>query len=393
MFLNVKNRAKSALAADLTYPSDWAASIAYALGDYVSATTKNGFRYECTTAGTSGTAEPTWPTTQGATVTDNTVVWTCRGLSANVTAGEGAKFPTENFHITIDDEILLCSSRSTDTLTLEGGKEGTTPVDHLAGASVELRITAGIFEEGRKKIPEGLDADKPASPEVGEVYLATDTGKVYKCATAGTWSLIGMDLFSKDYYLASTHLGAESVDSSSQNGTGYIGTSKNLLLIGTGLTAGSYQGAYCSFGWAQNPNAFTKTIMWRVETLQLVNTANGNTCWLCGNGQPVTTEHYFGFKVVGTTVYAVNCNGSAETATDITTQVTLNTLIAQTFTVIFTPAVDCKFYVNGTLVATHTTNLPTTYGKEGELFIYAANGTDAAQNAVYVTGFNYYQSF
>ena len=46
-FLNVKNRAQSTLAADLTYPSAWAASTSYALGDYVSATTKNGFRYEC----------------------------------------------------------------------------------------------------------------------------------------------------------------------------------------------------------------------------------------------------------------------------------------------------------------------------------------------------------
>ena len=64
-----------------------------------------------------------------------------------VAAGEGALFPASNFHITIDDEILLCSSRSTDTLTVVREQEGTTGVAHDDGAAVELRITAGIIDE------------------------------------------------------------------------------------------------------------------------------------------------------------------------------------------------------------------------------------------------------
>ena len=56
----------------------WAASTAYALGDFVVPATHNDRIYECTTAGTSGTAEPTWPTAEGGTVADNTVTWTCR---------------------------------------------------------------------------------------------------------------------------------------------------------------------------------------------------------------------------------------------------------------------------------------------------------------------------
>ena len=56
----------------------WAASTAYALGDIVVPTTSNGFWYECTTAGTSNASEPSWPTTEGGTVNDNTATWTCR---------------------------------------------------------------------------------------------------------------------------------------------------------------------------------------------------------------------------------------------------------------------------------------------------------------------------
>jgi hypothetical protein len=40
---------------------------------------QNGNWFQCSTAGTTGSTEPTWPTTFGATVTDGDVVWTCMG--------------------------------------------------------------------------------------------------------------------------------------------------------------------------------------------------------------------------------------------------------------------------------------------------------------------------
>ena len=56
----------------------WAASTAFAVGDVRRATASqnSGLVFECTTAGTSGSSEPTWPTDIGSTLTDNTVVWT-----------------------------------------------------------------------------------------------------------------------------------------------------------------------------------------------------------------------------------------------------------------------------------------------------------------------------
>jgi len=55
----------------------WTASTAVTLNEYRRPVTNNGYRYQCTTAGTTHSAEPTWPTTIGNTVSDGTAVWTC----------------------------------------------------------------------------------------------------------------------------------------------------------------------------------------------------------------------------------------------------------------------------------------------------------------------------
>ena len=56
----------------------WAASTAFPVGDIRRATTEqaSGLFFRCTTAGTSASSEPSWPTDIGSTITDNTCVWT-----------------------------------------------------------------------------------------------------------------------------------------------------------------------------------------------------------------------------------------------------------------------------------------------------------------------------
>lgn len=51
-------------------------STAVTSGQYTVPATLNGRLYKCTTAGTTGSGEPTWPVTAGGTVTDGTAVWT-----------------------------------------------------------------------------------------------------------------------------------------------------------------------------------------------------------------------------------------------------------------------------------------------------------------------------
>lgn len=68
-------------------------STAVSVGATIVPATPNGRLYRCSTAGTTGSGEPTWPTTDGGTVTDGTAVWTemtpdLKAFNSNVTAAE-----------------------------------------------------------------------------------------------------------------------------------------------------------------------------------------------------------------------------------------------------------------------------------------------------------------
>jgi len=68
--------------ADGTYrkciPDNWLPTQAYALTDAVTPSPANNYVYDVTVAGTTGSSQPVWPTTVGATVTNGTVTFTCR---------------------------------------------------------------------------------------------------------------------------------------------------------------------------------------------------------------------------------------------------------------------------------------------------------------------------
>ena len=64
----------------------WVTLTAYTLGTSIEPTTENGFRYVVSTAGTSDTTEPTFPTAAiGDTVVDGTVVWTLTAVIHPIT--------------------------------------------------------------------------------------------------------------------------------------------------------------------------------------------------------------------------------------------------------------------------------------------------------------------
>lgn len=68
---------------------------------------------------------------------------TSSGTLLSVTTGDGLLFPSANFYVTIDTEILYIATRSTDTLTIGGrGVDYSSPQSHVVGATVQLCLIA-----------------------------------------------------------------------------------------------------------------------------------------------------------------------------------------------------------------------------------------------------------
>jgi len=115
----------------------WTADTEMAVGDIVVPTAglENGFRYECTAAAgdkkTHATTEPTWPTTEGATVVDDQVTWTCRYGNHLGMAVNGATLSLTRMDQLIDlvrggkPDLLLMSRRSRRKLAALARAQGS----------------------------------------------------------------------------------------------------------------------------------------------------------------------------------------------------------------------------------------------------------------------------
>jgi hypothetical protein len=102
--------------------------------------------------------------------------------SLTVTASDGALFPSptggDYFYVTLIDtsnnlEIVKCTARSTDTLTIVREQEGTSAQAYSAGDRIELRLTAaGITEADGYVAPTDESTDTSCFP----LFVAAATG-------------------------------------------------------------------------------------------------------------------------------------------------------------------------------------------------------------------------
>ena len=121
--------------------------------------------------------------------------------SITLSSGQGARFPSlssgEYFYATLIDtsnnlEIVKCTARSTDVLTVTRAQESTTAQAFAIGDRIELRVTAGGLTDaanpydkdtsstGSLALPVGTTAQQPtAADSEGHIRYDSDDSVVY----------------------------------------------------------------------------------------------------------------------------------------------------------------------------------------------------------------------
>ena len=111
--------------------------------------------------------------------------------SLAVTAGQGSLFPSPGANqiavVTVEDtsgniEVMWCTGRTGDTLTVTRAQEGTTAQAFASGSRVELRVTAGILGALLQKT--GGDTLSGTTSITGVLQMGS-SGSLQGCEYAG----------------------------------------------------------------------------------------------------------------------------------------------------------------------------------------------------------------
>ena len=116
----------------------WAASTAFSVGDIRRATTEqaSGLFFRCTTAGTSASSEPSWPTDIGSTITDNTCVWTAIASAYEELAKLNPSAIIELFEVHLDNTL----HGSTDVYRFHAGANADVDGNVVFNGNTYTRI-------------------------------------------------------------------------------------------------------------------------------------------------------------------------------------------------------------------------------------------------------------
>lgn len=85
-----------------------------------------------------------------------------------VVVANGSTFPLANFRILVELELMFCTSRSSNTLTVVRGIEGTTGASHTSGVAVNHLITAGSLTAIKADLFATMGHGRP--PTSGNTY-------------------------------------------------------------------------------------------------------------------------------------------------------------------------------------------------------------------------------
>ena len=150
-----------------------------------------------------------------------------------------------------------------------------------------------------------------------------------------------------------------------QNGGSITLTSASLNLR-TSSTAAGRASLYKDSGSSKSWTSWDKDKVFTVDFSFLYAATVCDYIYI-QHGKNGTNKH-IGFKIIDSVLYGTVGNGSAETTVTLETFTTPSTSIVRILTAVFTAGVDCKFYVDGALLGTITTGLPSGVDTSVRLF-------------------------
>ena len=288
--------------------------------------------------------------------------------SLSVAAGDGAKFPQpgDGFHITIDNEILKCTARTDDALTVTRAQEGTTAAAHGAGTAVRLNITAKLISDlndevaAHRSFVKGWTSDKFLKG-AGAGADPTEVSKsVFEFIGADEIDIKGL-YFGRligVFYKVWTDL---NLFTAGVSGSGVAVTAHYPgLRFETGTTSGS--ASYLQRNNADYSNDADANSLLLSALIFGGSDLSASTVWLgfflTNNADPADTSNHWGIKIINGTIYASCGNGTAGTQEN--TGVTIGLNVTRRLLMIRSSA-GYKLYIDGVLKATLTTNLPASW--------------------------------
>lgn len=118
--------------------AQWVASTAFSVGDIRRASTDqaSGLFFRCTTAGTSASSEPSWPTDIGSTLTDGTCVWTAIASAYEELSKLNPSAIIELFEVRLDSTL----HGSTDVYRFHAGANAAVDGNIVFNGATYTRI-------------------------------------------------------------------------------------------------------------------------------------------------------------------------------------------------------------------------------------------------------------
>ncbi len=203
-----------------------------------------------------------------------------------------------------------------------------------------------ILEGNYPQLGVGLDSEKISSPSIGNIHIATDTGKTYICFYAGNWSLLD----SKNRISYSNHLG--NVDNMMSIGATQTTTAtENALTHSMDLSAGGLVAGVCNYYMNFPCDSTVANYIFNAKVSGIAVGA-GSTTKKTMIGMMLSTVNDFGvsFQCDNTGVWSAYSSDAFETERTTIADV----VDGDTLTITMTGNTFAVFSVNGVKVAQHT---------------------------------------